>query len=240
MQKDCVYAHTQTKETYKRDKGITAKQWKVYYYLLSVSKFNSNKVEQHRYVYKNSINISQACRDLGIKSTKTFYNALEKLSEVGLIIVCPDFYKIKAKNWVEIDKTILTSLIKCSKTHDQDIDLLRTFLILKKINGIAETPQERSFTLRQMSELLGHGSTHPEVYTKIRFYLAILHFWGLVLITAHTETDPALGHYTVFHLQGITKQNLNPDFQSDIEAEMNAPLPSEEFLDKLRFVFGED
>lgn len=240
MQKNYVYAHTQTKESYKKDKNITAKQWKVYYYLLSVSKFDSNRVEQHRYVYKNSINISQACRDLGIKSTKTFYNALGKLSEVGLIIVYPDFYKIKAKNWVEIDKTILTSLIKCSKAHDQDIDLLRTFLILKKIDEIAENSQERSFTLRQMSVLLGHGDTTSDVYTKIRFYLAILHFWGLALITAHTETNSSLGHYTVFHLQKISEQNLNPDFQSDIEAEMNAPLPSEEFLDKLRFVFGED
>jgi len=39
-------------------KKITAKHWKVYYYMLSVSKFNSNKVEDHRYIYKKDFNIS--------------------------------------------------------------------------------------------------------------------------------------------------------------------------------------
>lgn len=58
MKKNYVYAHTQTRENYTRYKKITAKQWKIYYYLLSVSKFDSRKVEDHRYVYKNSLNIT--------------------------------------------------------------------------------------------------------------------------------------------------------------------------------------
>ena len=132
MKKNSVYAHTQTKESYSNDKGITAKHWKVYYYLLSVSKFDSQRVEDHRYVYKKDFNISAACRTLGVKSNQTFYNALERLEKHGLVKVKSDYYLLYARNWIDIDKDVLTNLVKYAKTREQDIDLLRTFLILKK------------------------------------------------------------------------------------------------------------
>lgn len=56
--KDEILAETQTRDNYLKDKKITAKQWKIYFYLLSISKYNSEKKENHRYVYKNSINIA--------------------------------------------------------------------------------------------------------------------------------------------------------------------------------------
>ena len=44
-------------EMAKSYKKITEKQWTVYYYLLSVSVYNNKDREDHRYVYKSSINI---------------------------------------------------------------------------------------------------------------------------------------------------------------------------------------
>lgn len=236
--KNSVYAQTQTKANYNEDKKITAKHWKIYYYLLSVSKFDADQVEDHRYVYKKDFNISQACRELGIKSTQTFYNAIERLEKHGLVKTSKNNYFLYAKNWISVDKNILSNLVKYSKTREQDIDLLRTFLILKKMNKIAENTADKSFTLRQLSVLLGHGSTHPQYYENIRIYLALLNFWGLIELKQHKQFNESLGtSYTIFHLQRISETDLNADFESDIKAEMNAPLPSEELMNKLKFVF---
>ena len=238
MSKNSVYAQTQSKDNYKADRKITAKHWKIYYYLLSVSKFNAEKVEDHRYVYRKDFNITHACRTLGIKSNQTFYNALKRLEEHRLIRVDETCYFLYARNWIEIDKNILGNLVKYSKTREEDIDLLRTFLILKKMNKIAENAEEKSFTLRQISILLGHGDTHPKYYENIRIYLALLSFWGLIELKQHKQYNKELETaYTIYHLQHIKENDLKPDFESDINAEMNAALPSEELMNKLRFCF---
>ena len=240
MSKNTIYAQTQTKDNYLQDKKITAKHWKVYYYMLSVSKFNSDKVEDHRYIYKKDFNISQACRDLGIKSNQTFYNALKRLEAHKLVKVKDDNYFLYAQNWIDINKEVLSALIKYARQEEQDIDLLRTFLILKKLNKIAQNSDERSFTLRQLSVLLGHGDTTAEYYKKIRIYLALLSFWNMIELKQHKHYDSNLNTaYTIYHLQMVSENNLSPDFNINIEEEMLAPLPSEELMDKLRFCYPE-
>ena len=78
-----ISAYIQTEVKGKADySSIKEKGWTVYYYLLSISLFNDD--EQHRYVYKNTINISQASRDLKISRT-TFYSSIDKLEKEGLI-----------------------------------------------------------------------------------------------------------------------------------------------------------
>ena len=85
IKKNYIYAHAETKITSKENKKLTAKHWKIYYYLLSLSKYNVKTVENHRYVYKSSINVSKFCKDLGIKTRQTFYNAINKLKDCRLI-----------------------------------------------------------------------------------------------------------------------------------------------------------
>ena len=55
--KNYVYAHTQTRQDYQKDKKITSKQWQVYYYLLSQSFYDSQAIENHRYIYKKDFNV---------------------------------------------------------------------------------------------------------------------------------------------------------------------------------------
>jgi len=85
---------------------------------------------------------------LGIKSTQTFYNALKRLEEHRLLRVSDEIYFLYAKNWISVDKNVLGNLVKYSKTREEDIDLLRTFLILKKMEKVAENTDEKNFTLR--------------------------------------------------------------------------------------------
>lgn len=235
MPKNSIYVQTQTKENYKEDKQITSKQWKIYYYMLSVSKFNSQAVENHRYIYKKDFNVSECCRALGIKSTQTFYNAMKKLESKRLVRCTSDYYFLYAKNWIDVNQQLMSSLVKYSKTNESNIDLLRTFLILKKLNKIAKTSSERSFTLRSLITLLGHNATNAEYYEAVRIYLALLNFWGLIDIKVHLEYMEKFGKFTVYHLQGVSETAVNKTFEADIEAELRAPELSQEMMEKLKF-----
>lgn len=239
MGKNQVYAQTQTRDNMKLMKKITAKQWKIYYYLLSLSKYNSQKVENHRYLYKSSINITKTCKLLGIKSNQTFYNAIERLEKVHLIRKTDDYFYIYAPDYVEVDKDVLVNLISYSITkNDDEIDLLRTYLILKKLYQIGETPDDLSFTTRAICLLLGHSDTTTIYYVNVKKYLALLSFWGLVELKYHTATNESLGnHYTIYHIQNVKEVATNPDFELDIQGEMNAETIQPELECKLKEQF---
>lgn len=221
------------------NKKIPPKHWKIYYYLFSISKFNADEPENSYYVYRKNFNISQACKILGIKSNSTFYNAVNRLEQYHLIRVTEDILYLYAQDWIDISRNVLINLVKYSRTNDMNIDLLRTFLILKKINKIAQTTEEKSFTIRQISILLGHGDTTPKRYEEIKIYLALLSFWGLIELKQHREYNNNLGAYTIYHLQEIKETDLNEGFEENIEAEMVAPFPSEDLMNKLKFSFSE-
>ena len=159
MPKNSIYVQTQDKEVTNKDKEITSKHWKIYYYLLSVSKFNAERVEDHRYVYKKDFNISACCRFLGVKSTQTFYNAIERLHKHHLVTDDGEHYILYAKTPIDVNRDVLTNLIEYSagKNKEGNIDLLRTYLILKRINKLAESSEDRTFTKRELIILLGHS-----------------------------------------------------------------------------------
>lgn len=243
---DSVYAHTQTRENYKMYKNITSKHWKIYYYLIGISNFNSLQPEDHRYIYRKNINISQICRELGIKSTKTFYNALKRLEEYGLVRATEEHIFLYAEDWININREVLLELIKFSSSsceskestrREQEIDLLRTYLILKKLMTVTQRKEDRSFTLRNIIMLLGHSPTDTFYYNKIRNYLGLLSYWNLIELKVHKEYKPNLGQYCVYHLQKVQEDELSEDFFLDIESEMQVTGMSQELYQKVAFSF---
>lgn len=237
MQKDSIYVQTQDKKEIKRDKNITSKHWKIYYYLLSVSKFNSEYVEDHRYVYKKDFNISACCRFLGVKSTQTFYNAIKRLKEHHMIMEKDEYYLIYTKTPIDIKKEVLSNLIEYSsgKRQEGNIDLLRTYLILKRMNKLGVTSEDKQFTKRELILLLGHSGQTAEMYDNIRNYLALLSMWGFIEIKLHTVYDKKIGRYTVYHLQDVYDMPSNEDYIADIDAEKNAEVMSQAMKEKLYF-----
>ena len=235
-----IRVQTQTKGDESIRKGpskITSKHWKIYYQLISLSKYNAKDVEDHRFVYKKDINISELCRKNGIKSNKTFYNAIARLSEWGLVIDDGKYFLLYAPNWIEIFPTTLTTLLSYTGSAAEHIDLLRIFLILKKMDKVATTSTDRSFTARAIIQLLSRGTTNSSSYENVRFYLGMLSYWGLIKLKVHKEHDSNLGAYRVYHLQEVKETELNDFFPTDNEAEQNAPLMSDEMMEKLRFQF---
>ena len=63
---------------------LTPKQYLVYSYLVSISKWNANKAEQHYYTYKNSYVLNNVCKDLGL-SANTWRSSIKILEEKGYI-----------------------------------------------------------------------------------------------------------------------------------------------------------
>ena len=57
--KNLVQVEASSRE--KHNYGLTAKQWKIYYKLVSISNFNAKNVEDHRYIYKNSFKKAPLC-----------------------------------------------------------------------------------------------------------------------------------------------------------------------------------
>lgn len=232
--KEYVYAHTQTRQTFKVDKKITSKQWQVYYYLLSISYYNAKAVENHRYVYKKDINISAAAKFLGI-SRPTIYNAISNLISNRLIAEDKDgeVYYIYAKNWTKIDINTLKCLLSYSKIEAKGIDLLRIYLILKKINEVARESKDRRFTKRDLVEILGHNVTTAEDYNKIRDYLAILTYFELIELKHHTEHKEGLGNYVVYHIQQVNDIiNNSEEFNLTI-ADMSISIVPDYIREKL-------
>lgn len=216
---------------------ITSKHWKIYYQLMSLSKYNSIDVEDHRFVYKKDINISDLCRKNGIKSNKTFYNAIDRLSQWGLVRDNGKYFLLYAPDWVEVCPSTLTTLLFYAGTAAEHIDLLRVFLILKKMDKMATTADDKSFTARAIIQLLSRGTTNPSSYENVRFYLGMLSYWGLIELKVHKTHDPNIGSYRVYHLQKVKEVELNDFFITDDKAEQNAPLMSDEMMEKLKFQF---
>lgn len=228
-----ILVQTQSLDNYEDDKRITSKQWKIYYYMISVSQFNAQSIQKYYYIYKKHFNITKVCRNLGIKSIQTFYNALKKLEEQDLIKQDESCYFLFIKNWIEIDKDVLIGLLKCSKEDEKDIDLLRIYLILKKNNKNALYDLQNDFTIRKLCTMLGHSNKTSSYYKSIRYYLEILNYWGLIKLSLRKEYNENLKkNYSIYHVDEI-KEELSEDFKNDIYGEMQAKIQSKAFLDKI-------
>lgn len=68
----------------RRAATLTVKQYLVYSYLISISKWDAERREDHYYIYKNQFQVKDVCAELNI-SQPTWRNALDKLEELHYI-----------------------------------------------------------------------------------------------------------------------------------------------------------
>ena len=191
-------------EDYKLDKKITSKQWQVYYYLLSISYYDSQNIENHRYVYKKDFSVSAAAKFLGI-SRPTIYTALSNLKEIGLVREREEVYLLYARNWTKINKETLKDLLCFSQKTSKRIDILRIYLILKKIDELAKESKDKCFTKKDLITFLGHNITTSSDYEDMTGYLALLTYFNFIELKSHTDYKEGLGKFIVYHIQKINE-----------------------------------
>lgn len=177
---------------------ITDKQWSVYYYLLSISNWNEERKEDHRYVYKDKLNISAASRTLGI-GRDTIYRALRCLEEYSLIYTMDYQYYIPTPEvYAEVNLKTVQFLLKFRKFIG--IDLLRTYLILRKYYSLCKKDGKiKYFVKKEIIDLLGHSTSDTSFYHLVEIYLSLLEKWGLVELKRATITS-STGGYIRFSL----------------------------------------
>ena len=239
MKQPCVKTHAEPKVRKSEYKGLTSKHWQVYYYLVSISKYNSEAVENHRFLYESELNYSGMAKKLGM-SRPTVYKAMDKLKEVKLIKKNGKKLLIEwGKDYTKINLNLLTTMIDWSLESNRKngtIDLLRIYLSLKLMDELAVTSEQRSFTKRELIQILGHSDKDAELYKDVQYYLALLSYNGLIELKMHKEYQEKYGSYTVYHLQKVYDKDSVPDLTMDIKAEVGADkVLSEEMKEKLMF-----
>lgn len=183
---------------------LTDKQWGLYYYLLSISKYNPTHVDVHRYVYKNSFKIIDCCKFLGI-TKPTYYNSIQALKKNGIIVEFKDFFTIAglSANFADVNLCVLKGLLSLRKYIG--IDLLRIYLIFLKLQEI-DNRKFKVFTKRDIIEMLGHNSSEEEHYYVIDVLLNILRDWELIDFEREKKTYN-FGILNVYVLNNVNKKS---------------------------------
>ena len=100
--------------------SLTEKQYLVYAYLLSISKWNPT--ESHYYVYKSSFLVKDACQLIGV-SQPTWRKALEKLENEAYISFNKEkkYYTIFFDiSWAKLDISLIKFLVEYSKILSEE------------------------------------------------------------------------------------------------------------------------
>ena len=168
-----IIEKTINKTRKQREMKITARQWKVYYYIWC----NSGIWTDGPHLYKKDFNISKCCKVTGIKSISTFHSAIEALKEKELLFEDEEEYRINADYLIGSSINAICCLIDYSvRIHkENNIDLLRVYFILGKM----WSEENRVFSIEELLKLLDLEDN--EVNRQyITIYFAILKFFGLV------------------------------------------------------------
>lgn len=190
----------------KREKGpLTEKQYLVYAYLLSISKWNPT--ELHYYVYKNSFLVKEACTLIGV-SQPTWRNALKKLDEENYIHIDSKnkVYKIYFDvSWAKLDLTLIRFLVESSYTFDSKIGgicpslygvICRYWNISKKAN------QECCVVLSQLSDLFFGERTKAHLFG-IWTLLQVFQKLKLMYITEIPKKNKAGQDYKAYRIDFV-------------------------------------
>lgn len=197
-EKGICFVHVVNRENCKNYNKITANQWLVYYYLSLVS----INCKDCNYINRENINITKICKELGLGSTKTFYNALKALEKFKLIQLKDNKIFLFFQEPLCINKQKAFQLLTYKIDNRIDIDLLRTYLTLKNMKTL-EFKGYNNFTIRRIVQILGHSVTTPQYYDKTRKYLRILEELKLVSMNQYMEVEKSIGDYIVYQLTDV-------------------------------------
>lgn len=215
-------------QIHKTDK-LSVKQWLVYYYFMSICKWDGIDNERHYFIYKNSLNISAISRLLDI-SRPTFYKALDNLKTMGIVTEEEKWYIIKIPQiYAAVDQKTLTFLLQFQKYLG--VELIRTYVILNRIYQHQEL--EQWFNKATIIAILDHNIKDSSYYPQIELYLGVLSYWGLVTLQVEVRNENT-GKHKYYKVKQVNMINENSDFEIDINAPVNQQL-----VDKIKEeIFG--
>lgn len=163
--------------------SLSAKQYLVYSYLLSISKWNSQEREEHYYVYLKEIIVKEVCEILHI-SQPTWRAALDKLERLGYIFI----YKEKGyilinyakKSYAPLNIDVIKYLMSMGSCIVNGGNIVAVYSVIYKY-WLFQTENHDSceITINQLKSLfVSHRST--EITQTYKLMLAVFSSSGLI------------------------------------------------------------
>ncbi len=199
-----------TESLYNNNKiKLTNIQWKLYYYLISISKDN--------FISMKNFKKENCCKALNTNLT-TYYKAIKALTTHRLITVYNSSIIINniTDNFVEIELSIFKALLYFSK----NADLIRLYLIFLKYGD----PEIKHFTKNKIIEMLGHAGRNTKFYPLAQNYLNILQDLKLIDLTIEEKKccGKSYNSYTVNKVY-----ETNDYFKADKLSDILNNIPNE-------------
>ena len=192
---------------------FTNKQLAVYYWLISKAYYNSEKREDHYYIYNSDINYSKMARELGIGSVNTIKAALDKLEMYNYICRLKDTICIPHKEYYTyLDISLIRFLL--AWTPILGAEILMFYSVLKRFFELNNANSHKTrFNTKLMLQLLGYDTTHAELYKKFRLYIAFLESYKLINTTTQVKTNRGCEYleYTLWSITDKVSKECNYD-----------------------------
>ena len=191
---------------------LTTKQYLVYSYLMSISKWNAKDNEEHYYAYKNQFKIKDACEQLNI-SQPTWRNAIKKLVQDFYIEDRDTYYIINfTKPYAPLDIQLIQYLLPfgarlCSCGGGNIISVYS--LLYRFWNSCQECNDDCEITINQIKKIYTSRRTKEDTIT-YRTMLGIFQSAGLIDMSLVTKENNGIT-YIAYRIKSV-KLNLPFDF----------------------------
>lgn len=161
---------------------LTTKQYLVYSYLMSVSKWDALDKEKHYYVYKNSFLIKDVCVLLNI-SQPTWRSAIKKLKEELYIQEFDKYYIIDIPNtYAPLNINLIKFLLQFGSVIDNGGNIISVYsLIYRYYKFCCDNNQICEITINQLRKIFNTKSS-KEVLTTYRLMIDIFEIYNLMEI----------------------------------------------------------
>ena len=161
---------------------LTTKQYLVYSYLMSVSKWDALDKEKHYYVYKNSFLIKDVCVLLNI-SQPTWRSAIKKLKEKLYIQEFDKYYIIDIPNtYAPLNINLIKFLLQFGSVIDNGGNIISVYsLIYRYYKFCCDNNQICEITINQLRKIFNTKSS-KEVLTTYRLMIDIFEIYNLMEI----------------------------------------------------------
>lgn len=206
---------------------LTTKQYLVYSYLMSISKWDAQDKESHYYVYKNSFLIKDACELINI-SQPTWRTAIGKLKTEGYIQEYEKYYIIEIPNtYAPLDINLIKFLLPFGGAIKNGGNIISVYSIIYRYWKYSEdNNQACEITVNQLKKIFQVRREAQITYT-YKVMLNLFEFYGLIKVQRigrQISGEPYTGYII---------QNVSLKLPNQVDLDENGPDNIEDILKAL-------
>lgn len=206
---------------------LTTKQYLVYSFLMSISKWDANNKEHHYYVYKNSFLIKDACQLIGI-SQPTWRTAIKKLKEEFYIWEYDKYFLIEIPNtYAPLDIKLIRFLLPFGAAIENGGNIISLYSIIYRYWHYASNEnKECEITINQLRKLF-NTKHNKSTLASYKIMLNLFEYYGLM------EIERVGRHFQEKPYTGYIIKNVNLSLSKELDLDENGPDNIELILEAL-------